>query len=68
MEQKDIADVCVSDVYNPEGSLEGVFHVRHPNGEIEQFSFKSKNYYSEVTGEEKNGDTSTPDSNSESDR
>ena len=68
MEQKDIADVCISDVYNPEGSLEGVFHIRHPNGEIEQFSFKSKNYYSEVTGEEKNGDTSTSDSHSESDR
>jgi len=68
MEKKNIADACVSDVYNPEGSLEGVFHVRHPNGEIEQFSFKSKNYYSEVTGEEKNGDTSTPDSDSESDR
>ena len=68
MEQKDIADVCISDVYNPEGSLEGVFHIRHPDGSIEQLSFKSKNYYSEVTGEEKNGDTSTPDSDSESDR
>ena len=60
MEQKDNE--------KPEPGLAGVFHVKHADGTIEQFSFKSVNRVpQEETIGENNGVSRTSDGHSESD-